>query len=209
MRTARARRFASRRAKTAQWAVFRARENPPSPPEAVSVKKSAGGFLFAQCSEVAGGMRTARARRFASRRAKTAQWAVFRARENPPSPPEAVSVKKSAGGFLFAQCSEVAGGMRTARARRFASRRAKTAQWAVFRARENPPSPPEAVSVKKSAGGFLFARCSEVAGGMRTAHARALCAAAKHILEQYAHRAGELRCETGRRPRWDASLWTK
>ena len=37
----------------------------------------------------------------------------------------------------------------------------------------------------------------------------ALCAAAKHILEQYAHRAGELRCETGRRPRWDASLWTK
>ena len=86
---------------------------------------------------------------------------------------------------------------------------AKTAQWAVFRARENPPSPPEAVSVKKSAGGFLFARCSEVAGGMRTAHARALCAAAKHILEQYAHRAGELRCETGRRPRWDASLWTK
>ena len=75
--------------------------------------------------------------------AKTAQWAVFRARENPPSPPEAVSVKKSAGGFLFAQCSEVAGGMRTARARRFASRRAKTARWAVFRARENPPSPPE------------------------------------------------------------------
>jgi hypothetical protein len=62
--------------------------------------------------------------------------------------------------------------------------------------------------VKKSAGGFLFAQCSEVAGGMRTARARALCAAAKHILEQYAHRAGELRCETGRRPRWDASLWT-
>ena len=118
-------------------------------------------------------------------------------------------MKKSAGGFLFAQCSEVAGGMRTARARRFASRRAKTARWAVFRARENPTISARAVSVKKSAGGFLFARCSEVAGGMRTAHARALCAAAKHILEQYAHRAGELRCETGRRPRWDATVWIK
>ena len=118
-------------------------------------------------------------------------------------------MKKSAGGFLFAQCSEVAGGMRTARARRFASRRAKTAQWAVFRARENPPSPPEAVSVKKSAGGFLFARCSEVAGGMRTARAWRFARRQSIYWNSTPTERGELRCETGRRPRWDASLWTK
>ena len=69
-------------------------------------------------------------------------------------------MKKSAGGFLFAQCSEVAGGMRTARARRFASRRAKTAQWAVFRARENPPSPPEVADSDESAT-FSFASSRE------------------------------------------------
>ena len=51
--------------------------------------------------------------------------------------------------------------------------------------------------MKKSAGGFLFAQCSEVAGGMRTARARALCAAAKHILEQYAHRAGRAALRNG------------
>ena len=97
-------------------------------------------FLFLQqtMQGLQGGIRTARARRFASRRAAT----VLRTCCKGAGESHRLRQRQHPAGccFLFLQqtMQGLQGGIRTARAWRFASRRAKMPRWGIFRARENP-----------------------------------------------------------------------
>ena len=100
-------------------------------------KKYLVSFLYKHYNKPRWWIRTARARRFASRRAKTPLRGVFRARlgGSTSSHQNEILFKKYLVSFLYRHYNKLRWWIRTARARRFTSRRAKTPMRGVFRAR--------------------------------------------------------------------------
>ena len=83
----------------------------------------------------------------------------------PPSAPKAAPCGRC---FLFLRqtMQGLQGGIRTARARRFASRRAKMPRWGIFRARESPR-----VCAKSSTlRGAVFYFCGKLCKGAGESH---------------------------------------
>ncbi len=131
-------RFASRAAKTALRAVFRAREISRTGHQKASALCKADAFFFAVTLKSAAVRESnSPAARFASRAAKTALRAVFRAREISRTGHQKASALCKADAFFFAVTLKSAAVRESnSPAARFASRAAKTALRAVFRARE-------------------------------------------------------------------------